>query len=71
MQHARALGLGLLVIALLAVTGCASSSKAPRQGLTEITQSQDINDLVSTKLASALSGDDFESWSKTIVKRLN
>lgn len=71
MQHARTLGLGLLVIALLAVTGCARSSKAPWQALTEITKSQDINGLASTKLAGALSGDDFESLSNTIVKRLN
>jgi hypothetical protein len=71
MQHTRTLGLGLIVIALLAVTGCASSSKATLQESTRITKGQELNDLIRAKQVGALTDDEFESLRQTIMKRPN
>jgi hypothetical protein len=72
MQHTRSLGLGLIVITLLAATGCASSSsKATLQESTKITKGQELNDLVRAKQAGALTEDEFESLRQTIMKRPN
>ena len=72
MQHTRTLGWGLIVIALLAATGCASSSsKATLQEATRITKGQELNDLVRAKQAGALTDDEFESLRQTIMKRPN
>jgi hypothetical protein len=72
MQHIRTLGIGLMVIGLLAVTGCASSSsKATLQESTRITKGQELNDLVRAKQAGALTEDEFESLRQTIMKRPN
>ena len=71
MQHTRTLGLGLIVIASLAVAGCASSSKATLQESTRITKGQELNDLIRAKQVGALTDDEFESLRQTIMKRPN
>jgi hypothetical protein len=71
MQHTRTLGLGMIVIASLAVAGCASSSKATLQESTKITKGQELNDLIRAKQAGALTDDEFESLRQTIMKRPN
>jgi hypothetical protein len=72
MQQTRIFGVALAVAALLAATGCASSSsKATLQESTRITKGQELNDLIRAKQVGALTEDEFESLRQTIMKRPN
>nr|WP_315485798.1 hypothetical protein [uncultured Undibacterium sp.] len=72
MQQTRIFGMALAVAALIAATGCASSSsKAILQESTRITKGQELNDLIRAKQVGALTDDEFESLRRTIMKRPN